>query len=75
MRVAVRALPGGEDAQLADVEAMAALVPAVVLLRDRQRLPQCALLIGILCPALARLGLAKAGRWRCPYPLKRGYCL
>lgn len=65
MRVAVRSLPGGEDAQLADVEAMAALVPAVVLLRDRQRLPQCALIIGNVCLASARLGSAQAGHRLC----------
>ena len=46
MRVAVRSLPSGRDAQVADIEAMAALVPAVVLLRDRHRLPQCALALG-----------------------------
>ncbi|KAK9819572.1 hypothetical protein WJX81_002582 [Elliptochloris bilobata] len=39
VRAAVRSLPGGQDAALADVEAMAALAPAVLLLRDRQRLP------------------------------------
>jgi hypothetical protein len=39
---AVRGYPDGQDVAAEDVQAMAALVPAVVLLRDRHHLPQCA---------------------------------
>jgi len=39
---AVRGWPDGCDMAVEDVQAMAALVPAVVLLRDRHHLPQCA---------------------------------
>lgn len=72
VRAAVRDLPGGADAQAADVEAMAALVPSVVLLRDRQRLPQC----GPACrPRSARCMLAAcccAPSWRFSLPSVHG---